>query len=165
MIKKLVKRMFGGQRHVVEMTGKLYARVWHDGKWRTLGLIAVKKVTTAFANYLVASLQNQTTSPIDVFKYHDSGTGSTAESNAQTGLITPCGEARDVGTQAQGGSANIYRSIATHTYSGGFAIVEHGLFSASSAGTLMDRSLFSAINVVATDKIEWTYELTVNAEA
>lgn len=170
---KLIDRILGRVRDdgnmsgVVTMKGTLSARVLRaDGSVKkNLGVIARKKVTTAFANYLVAAMQNQTGSPIDVFKYHDSGTGNTAESNAQTALVTPCGESRDVGTQAQGGSANIYRSIATHTYAGGFAIVEHGLFSAAAAGTLLDRSMFGAINVVATEKIEFTYELTVNAEA
>jgi hypothetical protein len=44
------------------------------------------------------------------------------------------------------------------------AITEHGLFSAAS-GTdeLMDRTLFSAINVVSGDTITPTYNLTCTA--
>jgi hypothetical protein len=52
------------------------------------------------------------------------------------------------------------------TYDGtGGAITEHGLFSQTRAGggTLMDRSKFAAINVVATDSIQFTYELTLTA--
>lgn len=135
-----------------------------DGTVKDYGVVSRRKVTTAFANYVVDSLQNSTTYPLSAFKYHDSGTGTTAEANSQTALITPCAEARDEGTQVEGASANIYRSVATHTYAGTFAITEHGLFSASSSGTMMDRSLFSAINVVSGDSIQFTYELTVNAE-
>jgi hypothetical protein len=165
-IKRLLQALGIGERHVVELTGQLSARVIREGgAVQDLGVIARKKVTTAFVNHLVDSLQNQTTKPIDTFKYHDSGTGVVAESNADTALGTPCGEARDVGTQIEGASANIYKSVATHTYAGPFAITEHGLFSASSGPTLMDRSVFAAINVVATEKIEFTYELTCNAEA
>jgi len=166
-IRKLLRAfgLFGGD-HVVELTGKLSARVIRkNGAVQDLGVIARKKVTTAFVNHLVDSLQNQTTKPIDTFKYHDSGTGVAAESNADTALGIPCGEARDIGTQIEGASANIYKSVATHTYAGPFAITEHGLFSASSGPTLMDRSVFSPINVVATEKIEFTYELTCQAEA
>lgn len=166
-IKKLLRAfgLFGGD-HVVEMTGKLSARVIRkNGAVQDLGVIARKKVTTAFVNHLVDSLKNQTTTPIDTFKYHDSGTGTNAEDPANTTLQIPCGEARDTGTQEEGASANIYKSIATHTYAGPFAITEHGLFSAATVGTLMDRSVFAPINVVATEKIEFTYQLTAQAEA
>jgi hypothetical protein len=166
-IKKLLRALgLLPESNVVELTGMLSARVFRaNGRVQDLGVIARKKVTTAFVNHLVDSLQNQTATPIDTFKYHDSGTGVGAESNANTALGTPCGEARDVGTQLEGASANIYKSVATHTYAGPFAITEHGLFSAAAAGTLMDRSVFAAINVVATEKIEFSYELTAQAEA
>ena len=160
------RQLLGLDRHHLSAYGRLYARVWRHGVgWIQLGLIATKKVTQAFTEHLVDSLQNQTTKPIDTFKYHDSGTGVTAESNAQTALITPCGESRDVGTQLEGATANVYKSVATHTYAGPFAITEHGLFSASSGPTMMDRSVFAAINVLSGEKIEFTYELTVNPEA
>jgi hypothetical protein len=152
-------------RHRIVMTGKLAARVFRNGKWRNLGIIATKKVTTAFVNYLTASLQNQTTSPIDIFKYHDSGIGTNVEDPANTTLQTPTGDARVTGTQVQGASANIYRSVATITYAAAKAVTEHGLFSASTSGTLMDRSVFSVINVGIGEKIEFTYELTSQAEA
>jgi hypothetical protein len=146
-------------------TGRLTPTGRPQRKWVDLGVVSRRKVTVAFVNHLVDSLQNQTTKPIDTFKYHDSGTGVVAESNADTALGTPCGEARDVGTQIEGATPNIYKSVATHTYAGSFAITEHGLFSASSGPTLMDRSVFAAVNVAIGEKIEFTYELTCNAEA
>jgi len=157
----------GERRHVVELEGVLSARIKRAGekRFRDLGVIARKKVTDAFVAHLVDSLQNQTSTPIDTFKYHDSGTGTNAENKTDTALQTPCGEARDTGTQIEGATGNIYKSVATHTYAGSFAITEHGLFSASSAGTLMDRSVFAAINVVATDQIEFTYQLTCTSES
>jgi len=153
------------EKHAVTLTGTLSARVQRGGKWKRLGVIATKKVTTAFVNYLTDALQNQTTSPIDIFKYHDSGIGVGAEDPANTTLGTPTGDARVVGTQVEGASANIYRSVATITYGAAKAVTEHGLFSASTAGTLMDRSVFAAINVAIGEKIEFTYELTAQAEA
>jgi hypothetical protein len=131
---------------------------------RDYGLVSCQKVTQAFTQYLVDSLQNSTTKPMDAFKYHASGTDNTAESNAQTALITEV-ETRQTGTQIEGTSSNIYKSVATITYSASRSIVEHGLFSASTAGTLMDRSVFTAVPVENLDTIEFTYQLTVNAES
>ena len=151
--------------HEVKVRAQLSAKVFRGGKVEDLGVICRRKVTTAFVNYLVDAMQDSTTYPMDVFKYHDSGTGTTAESNAQTGLITPCGEARDSGTTVEGASANIYKTVTTHTYAGSFAITEHGVFASASAGTLCDRSVFSAINVSSGNSIEFTYQLTASAEA
>lgn len=121
--------------------------------------VAHGKVTDVFVQDVVDSLV--AAAYLNDYKYHDSGTGVGAESEGDTALGTPCGEARDAGSQAEGASANIYKTIATHTYAGPFAITEHGVFDAASAGILMDRSVFSAINVLSGDKIEFTYELTI----
>ena len=104
------------------------------------------------------------------WKYHISGTDATAEANTHTSLLAAIGTARVVGTQTEGASANIYRSVATITYTDTCAITEHGIFntaySASQAdGVLMDRSKFNAVNCSSADTITFTYELTATAEA
>ena len=95
--------------------------------------------------------------------FRSSGTGTAVEAAANTALGTPWGGARDVGTQVEGATANIYRLVATTTYNAAFAITEHRLFNAATVGTLMDRSVFSAINVVSGNQIQWTYELSVTS--
>ena len=93
------------------------------------------------------------------------GTGN--EDIADVGLGTPRDGARDVGTQVQGASAVAYKSVATTTYNA----TKQSLSMVCSIRwcwrpwwwTLMDRSKFAAINVVATNQIEWTYELTIAA--
>jgi hypothetical protein len=127
--------------------------------------VSVRLVTTAFAAYIVDSLQDSTTYPLDIFHYHASGTGTTAEANTQTALVTEV-ETRANGTSIEGASANIFKSVGTQTYTATRTIAEHGLFSQSAVGgTMLDRSLLgTTIPVVNTDQIEWTYELTVNAE-
>lgn len=150
--------------NILEMHGFLSAKHYRGGQLhKDLGLISCQLVTTAFAAYIVDSLQDSTATPMDAFEYHASGTGNTAEANTQTALVTEV-ETRQAGTQIEGATANIYRSVATVTYTATRSIVEHGLFSASSGGTMMDRSLFTAVPVVNTDTIEFTYQLTVNAE-
>jgi len=163
---KLLRKSKEQGNCTLTLKGQLSARVTRkNGTVEELGIIARKKVTDAFVAYLVDSLQDSTTEPMDVFKYHDSGTGTNAENKTDTALQTPCGEARDVGTQIEGASAWIFRTVAEHTYAGPFAITEHGVFSAGAGATLMDRSVFAVINVVATERIEFTYELTCQSEA
>jgi hypothetical protein len=131
------------------------------GKWVNMGLLSCRVVTDAGVAFMVDDWDDDTTD-ITTFNWHDSGTGTTGPVVGDTALETPCAEARDSGTKSQPTAPQI-RSVATHTYAGTFAITEHGLFSAVTSGTLWDRSTFSAINVVASDKIEFTYTLTITA--
>jgi len=140
-------------------TGRLFVtRIKPDGSRENLGLVCTKVVTDAGVAFIVDAFQNIT--EVETFRYHGSGTGVTAESAAQTALVTEV-ETRATGTQLEGASANIYRTVGTVNYTATRAITEHGIFSASSVGTMLDRSLFAAINVVNGDAIEFTYELTV----
>jgi hypothetical protein len=132
-----------------------------DGSRTDLGILSTKVVTDAFVNYLVDELQSST-GGIANFRYHASGIGVTAESQTQTALVSEV-STRAVGTQQEGASANIYRSVGVINYSNAFAIREHGLFRAASGDILADRSLFAAINVGNGDSIEFTYELTLPA--
>lgn len=149
---------------IINVTNSLTAKHIRNGKVIDERVVKNKKVTTAFVNFVVDQLITETSAFGD-FKYHDSGTGVGAEDPGDTALGTPCGEARDVGSQEEGAQTYEYKSIATNTYAGTFAITEHGLFNASSAGILMDRTVFSAINVVSSDKIEFTFTIQFSAEA
>ncbi len=126
------------------------------------GVIGRKQITNAFVEFLVDQLAVET-SVFGDFKHHDSGVGITGENATDVDIETTDGESRVVGTQAEGASANIYQSVGTITYTSGLAITEHGLFNASTGVTLMDRTVFAAINVVSTDQIEFTYEATFPA--
>lgn len=126
------------------------------------GIVSTKQVTDVFVNFVVDNLQTETAEFGDC-KYHDSGTGVTAENQTDTGLVTKVETGRSTGTQTEGASANIYRSVGTISYTATRAITEHGLFTQSAAGTLVDRSVFSAINVNNGDSIQFTYELTLPA--
>jgi hypothetical protein len=150
--------------NVIKVTTKTVARHIRNGKEIGIREVVNKKVTTAFVNFIVDQLIAET-SIFGDFKYHDSGIGIVGEAPGDTALGTPCGEARTVGSQEEGAQTYEYKSIATHTYAGTFAITEHGLFNASSGVTLMDRTVFGEINVVANDKIEFTFTIQFSAEA
>lgn len=125
------------------------------------GVVGWRSVTTAFCEFMVDQLIAETSVWGD-FKFHDSGVGVTAENITDTDMETTDGEARVTGTQVESTSV-IYESVGTIAYTTTKAITEHGLFSIVTGGTLMDRTVFAAINVVNGDSIEHTYDLTVTA--
>lgn len=146
---------------MVRPVGRLYVQVNRlDGRVERLGLVSTRVVTTAGVNYLVDALQGSVEP--ENLKYHAMGTGTTAENASDTTLVTEV-ETRATGTTTEGASANIYKTVATIAATGTRAITEHGVFSASSSGTLLDRSVFSAINLVSGDSIQFSYELTLPA--
>jgi len=139
---------------------ELRARYFHPTKgWTDLGVVSRRMITTTGAGFVVDAFQNLV--ELEAMNFHDSGTGGTAEAIGDTGMQTPAGPARATGTQSEP-TATSYRTIGTQTYTGVANIVEHGLFSASSAGVMLDRSVFTAIPVVNGSQIEFTYTLTVS---
>lgn len=144
---------------IVPLSASLKAKVFRvDGTVEDLGVVSTHAVTDVFVALLVDTLQAAAPS-FSTFKWHGSGTGTTGELSGDTVLETPTGEARVVGTQIEGATGNIYKSVAIHTYAGTFDITEHGLFNALIVGVLADRSVFTAIGVIAGDKIQFSYEL------
>lgn len=160
-------------RHLglVTITSALRIRVLHaDGSITDYGIVSRRVVTTAGVNYIVDAFQN--TTEVENLKYHGFGTGTNAEASGDTALQTELttqyasDSTRPTGTTTEGASANIYRSVATLSPDSGgtIAITEHGIFSATSAGTLLDRTVFSAVNLVAgSDSLQATYDLTFSA--
>lgn len=143
----------------VMFKSELYARVLHaDGSATDKGLLSRRVVTDAWVALLVDDLQGSQAAQ-HTMKYHANGTGVGAEAAGDTALGAEV-ESRATGTQTEGATADIYKSVGTIAQTGTQAITEHGLLSAAAAGTLMDRSVFAAINVVNGDSIEFTYQLT-----
>ena len=153
-----IARKFG----VATITGKLKATLIRaDGSIINYGVLGYRQVTTAFVNFVVDNLITDTTEFGD-FKFHDSGVGVTGENITDTDIETTDNESREAGTQVED-DADDYQSVGTITYSGTLAITEHGLFSIVTGGTLMDRTVFSAINVESTDSIQFTYTINIPA--
>jgi hypothetical protein len=133
------------------------------------GEIAHHVVTTAGVNFLVDAWQG-TVEP-EILKYHGVGTGTNAEAVGDTALQTESTTAlnpdstRATGSLTEGASANIFRTVGTPVFDASAAITEHGILSqaATGGGTLWDRSVFSAINVVSGDSIQFTYDLTISS--
>lgn len=142
---------------IAELRG---TKIGRDGRRTELGVLSRRVVTDAGAAFIADAFRNLT--ELETMNFHDSGTGTTAEAAGQTALVTPAGPARVSGTQSAP-TAPQYRTVATIAYTATLAITEHGVFSASSAGTLLDRSVFAAVNVVNGESIQFQYTLTVAA--
>lgn len=92
------------------------------------------------------------------------GTGNTAEAASQTALVT------EVETRATGTSSRVTVSVTNDTYqvsgtvsaTGTRAVVESGLFDASTVGNMLTRGVFSVINLSSGDSIAvtWTVQFT-----
>ena len=146
----------------VSFSGEVAAKVIRcSGRVVDLGTISRRVVTTAGVNFMRDDF-NAAAGAADItnFNFHDSGTGAVAEAIGDT-TITAAGPARVTGTQSAP-AAKQYRTVATISYTATLAITEHGVFSASTAGTLWDRSVFTAINVVTGDSIQFTYTLSIS---
>jgi hypothetical protein len=155
-----------------------YGQVWlsvmrGNGDVVDLGLASMRVVTTAGCRYICDDM-NAASGSADAtnFKYHGFGVGTTAEAVGNTALVTELtteyvvNSTRPTGSQASATvSTNAtYTTVGTLSPDSGgtLAITEHGIFSADAAGTLLDRSVFAAVNLVAgADSLQATYVLTL----
>jgi hypothetical protein len=132
------------------------------------GIASLRVVTTVGVGYIVDAFQNSV--ELENMKFHGLGTGNTAEAIGDTALVTELtteysGNVRATGSTTES-AANVYRTVGTNTLDSGTpAVVEHGIFSASSTGVLLDRSTFAAINLVGADgdSLQTIYDLTLAA--
>jgi len=158
--KKKVRNAFGGG--VIKAHTCLTARLIVDGKYTDIRRVVKDKVvTTAFVDFIVDQLIAETSTFGD-FKFHEVGLGVVAENITDTALGTTSGIARATGTQVET-DHDTYKSVATITADATEAWTEHGLFNIATAGTLMDRTVFSAINVVSGNQVEFTFEISFTA--
>lgn len=156
---------------IPHMYGQLWLSVFRgNGEVLDLGLASLRVVTTVGVKFICDDFNNNTTD-VTTMKFHGFGTGGTAEAVGNTALVTELttqyavDSTRPTGSQASATVSNdaTYTTVATLSPDSGgtIAITEHGIFSAASAGTLLDRSLFSAVNLVAgSDSLQATYVFT-----
>ncbi len=133
------------------------------------GVVGCRVVTDAGVAYLIDDMFDGSTD-VTTFDFHGLGTGTNAEAAGDTTLQTELTTEYTSNVRATGTASNptapVYRSVGTNTLDSGTpAVTEHGLFSASSSGTLLDRTVFSAINLIGAngDSLQSTYSFTLTA--
>jgi len=162
----VVARFFNLSYHYGQLS---LVKVNSQGQATDYGLVSLRVVTTAGVNFLVDALQG-TVEP-EILKYHGLGTGANAEAVGDTALQTELStqynpnDTRATGSLTEGASANIFRTVGTNTVDASAAVTEHGILSqaATGGGTLLDRSVFSVINLANGDSLQSTYDLTLSS--
>lgn len=96
------------------------------------------------------------------------GTGATAPAAGNTALqteITNNGGARANGTASRVTTTvtdDTAQVVVTFNFTGAFAVTEAGLLNASSAGTLLARQTFAAVNVANGDSLQVTWRIAAS---
>jgi hypothetical protein len=165
----MAKLLASGYEGRTRAYGELSAVITRaNGSKLDLGCVGRRVVTTAFVNYLRDDMNNAAgAADVSTFKYHECGTGVAAEAITDTALGTPCttvlnpDSTRAVGTQV-GSVGKTYTSVGTITFDGVAAVTEHGIFNTTTAGILLDRTVFAAITTASGDSIQFTYNLTIS---
>lgn len=138
-----------------------------DGVQTDLGLASCRVVTDVGVGYIVDAFQNLT--ELENMRYHGLGTGGAAEAAGNTALTTELttqyssSNTRPTGSIGEkSGDAKTYETSATITVSASVAATEHGVFNqaATGGGVLLDRSLFTVVNLANAESIQATYQLT-----
>lgn len=135
------------------------------------GIVSRKVVTDTGVGFLVDAFQNLVEP--ENMKFHGIGTGVGAEAAGNTALGTELtteynpNSTRATGTTAETAS-NIFQTVGTNTLDSGTpAITEHMVLSqaATGGGVGLDRSVFSAINLVGAngDGLQSDYRFTITS--
>ena len=132
-----------------------------NGAVEHLGVVSRRVVTTAGVGFMIDAFQNLV--ELEAMNAHGIGTNATAEASADTALGAEV-ETRVSGTQSEPAS-NQYRTTGTITATGTRAVTEHGVFNSTTVGgsVLLDRSVFSTVNLLSGDSIQCQYTLTLTA--
>lgn len=168
---KFTKSLVSGL-HIPTMTayGSLFlTKIHKEGFEQYLGLAGVRVVTDDGVDYIVDAFQNSV--ELEIMKYHGIGTNNTAENQTDSDLVSEIttqyatNNTRATGTTTEGGSTNIYETVATNSVDASVAAVEHGIFNNATVGSgvLLDRTVFTVVNLSSGDSLQSTYDLTFTA--
>lgn len=139
-----------GELHVVLTDSSGQIREEHDFK---------NLVVTTGLNYIVSRMKDATATAMS---HMEVGTGSTAAAAGDSALGTVISGSRTALTSTTV-SANTITYVATFVSGTGTgAITESGIFNASSAGTLLCRTVFPVVNKQAGDSMTVTWTVTVS---
>jgi hypothetical protein len=154
-----------------------YAPTMNPGAIQLPGLRELIKkpiglMLTAFTNAGTAIISNRVIQAGTAPKNIGWGTGTTTAAVTQTALVTEAAPTtsggRTVGTESRSTTTvtnDTYVVTGTVTAGSTLAITEAATFDAVSAGNMLIRSDFSAVNVVSGDSIAFTFNLKFAANA
>lgn len=146
-------------------TNKKLLQFFNLGSWSSEMKLA--NLVTNAGKAAVASRINGS-GGLAAFTYLAIGTGATAAAAGDTALqteITTNGGARAAATASRvttDVTNDTARLVYTWTFSGSFAVTEAGALNAASSGDLLNRQVFTAVNVVSGDSLQVTVDIDVD---
>ena len=144
---------------VLKLTGRVNYKLF-DSNGNLKEERNINNVVVTVGKAYLATWLTQATQATSFMDFIGIGTGSTAASASDTTLETELAS-RATGTLSSIG--NIWQSVGNFpagTNTG--AITEAGVFSASSAGTMLARQVFAVINKAASDSLQVTWQITLS---
>jgi hypothetical protein len=154
-----------GQRNAIQPRGRFHFT--HIRAGRVLASFSVPNLVTDAGKAGVASRINGSGAEAQ-FAHIAIGTGTTAAAAGDTALqteISTGGGARAACTTSRvttDVTNDTAQCVVTFTFTATFAVTEAGYFNAASAGTLLARQVFAAVNVVSGDSLSTTYKVDVD---
>jgi len=148
----------------VGLRGELTVKHIRNGK--VIKTVRKRNLVVSAGKAEVAGLINDVVS--GGFTYLAIGTGTTASAAGNTALeaeITSGGGERAAATCSRVTTTvtnDTAQMVHQWTFTASFSVTESGPFDAATAGVLLARQTFSAINVVDTDKLEVTWKIQVS---
>lgn len=144
-------------KETLEMFGRLKIEVFDkDGQIKTVAEVP-NLVVTAGKGYIASRMKDTTATAMSHMAV---GTSSTAAAAGDTALGAEAARVSLTSTTVSGGVVTYVASFPAGTGTG--ALVEAGILNASSAGTLLCRTVFSVINKGASDSMTITWTVTVS---
>lgn len=119
-------------------------------------------VVTVGKNFIASSMTKTTTNSPAAMTHMEVGTGTTAAAVGDTTLQTAVASSRVTLTSSTVTTNNVAYVATFPAGTGTGALTEAGIFNASSAGTMLCRTVFSVINKGAADTLGITWTVTVN---
>ena len=116
-------------------------------------------VVTAGLGFIASRMKDTTA---DVMTHMAVGSGTTAAAAGQTDLVSILGSREALDSTAVSGAVVTY-TCGFEAGDGTGAITEAGIFNASSSGTMLCRTVFSAVNKAADDTMTITWTITLSA--
>lgn len=141
----------------IKLTGELRITVTNPEGNVKHETVIPNLVVTAGKNLIASRLKDTTDGAMSHMAI---GTGTTAAAAGDTTLGTEAGRVALTSTTVTNNAVAYVATFGAGTGTG--AITEAGLFNASSAGTMLCRTVFSVINKGAADTLGITWTVTVN---
>ena len=147
----------------LKVTGELQITVFDEATGAVKDSRTVKNlVVTSGKTFIAASLLKTTSNSPAAMSHMELGTGTTAAAVGDTTLQTAISGSRTALSSATS-AANVTTYVASFGAGVGTgAVTEAGIFNASSAGTMLCRTVFSVVNKGANDAMTITWAITVS---